>query len=387
MTAASVCLVAPLPRKDLVLSRLALCTSCSNSDDHSSSSSSSSLDHAREQLSVLRRLETTTYKPQDYYASVLDGDDEASIVVSRQGTVEYLYQVSDFGGFERRVVAYAMTNLLDRYLSTCPATARRVLCDKNRYQWVTLTCLYLTVKLLEPQNIGIESLPPLTNNVYTVQDFIDMESTILRELQWKVAHGPSGQEFVRMFLQYLPSSVSTSLATQLFHQSEYQLELAISDYELCTGSLDSELAMAALWNALEWTDAQELSKSEQFAFQGTVRRILCEACPQDIMAVPECDTYSEGQIVKLQSKLTTLVLGAYSSSRAARSIKGADTRSGIVHCDSDKRRSPVTIARKEALDGCRSSRLPHTLQGKHRQTVASNQDSIRSVTHAELLHV
>ena len=376
MTTTRPCLIAPQPRKDVVLQRLFSSTTDDRNDDDSSSSS----DHARDQLTVLRRLESTTYQPQDYYATLTEDDEECSIVVSRQATVEYLYQISDYGGFERHVVAYAMTNLLDRYLSSSShnnsAAARKTLCDKNHYQWVSLTCLYMAVKLLEPQNIGIDSLVPLTNHMYTVQDFCHMERTILRQLQWRVAHGPTSLDFTRLFLQHLPSHVSPPLATQLFHQSQYQLELAVADYELCTGNLSSDLAVAALWNALEWTnDVQEFSVSDQSAFQRTIKRVLLETSPQDCLdwnANTKC-LMEEERIPKIQSKVTNLVLDAYSSNRNANIVLIDSSRDGSA-IQEEKRGSPVTTV-KEALDSC---------GGKHR-TLRSDRESVRDVTQAELL--
>ena len=430
------CLVAPLPSKDLVLQRLFSAAG----DDGRSSSSITSSDQALDQLAVLRRLEATTYKPQDYYATVLqlatkcDSEEDchspqgreeplSRIVVSRQSTVEYLYRISDYGGFERHVVGYAMNNLLDRYFSSsCRSLggeeeyecidARRVLLsgDKNHYQLVALTCLYMAVKLLEPVNIGVASMVPLTNGLYSVEDFCEMERTILKQLQWRVAHGPTGTDFVRLLLQYLPGTVSSSLAAQIFHQSQYQLELAVSDYELCcccssdghSGGLVSDLAVAALWNALEWTEVEEFSLADQLAFRTTIRRILSETSPHrndsttfldhalgtdaaelTVDHLQERITLEEEATQQLQAKLTKLLMDAYASNQIMQDTKRRTTKS----TNSSGTGTVCSITAAQTLQrGCVSSSTPHRHHGKGKyRSMPLDPESVRDVTRTHLL--
>lgn len=416
-------MIAPLPSKDLVLQRLF------SAADNDGSNGSTSSDQAMDQLTVLRRLEATTYKPQDYYASVLqlatDRDSKedyhperqgrlSRIVVSRRTTVEYLYRISDYGGFERHVVAYAMNNLLDRYLSSAcrsvdgedddgHTVAHRVLLngEKNHYQLIALTCLYMAVKLLEPVNIGVASLVPLTNGLYSVEDFCEMERTILKQLKWRVAHGPTGTDFVRLFLQYLPCNVSPSLAAQIFHQSQYQLELAVSDYELCCcygrdrrgRGVVSDLAVAALWNALEWTEDGEFSLVDQSAFRTTVRKILSATSPRTL----ETNTADwaadhrheivalEDEITQqLQHQLTKLVLDAYASNQIVQATKTCTTKSTNPRgTETDRSIAAEQTPYRRCVSG---STLHHHHRGPTKyRTMPSDPESVRDVTQTDVL--
>jgi len=350
-------LVAPRPRQDLTLHRRFSTTDGANQDR--SDISTTSHVHDQEQLLVLRKLEVTTYQTQNYYASFKDDDDD--IVVSRSDTVTYLYHASDYGGFERQVVSYAVRHLLDRYLSTsCPGETRRALChDKGYYQLISLTCLYMAVKLLEPQNIGIESLVPLTNHVYSVTDFVKMERTILEALDWRVAHGPLGVEFVGIFLQYLPVNVSDRTSRQLFYQSQYQCELAVSEYQLCSGERpDSLVALAALWNALTWTNIQDFSLSDQTTFRANVKSLYEEASPfRNKNEVRENEHFDQ-QIIEIQSILAGLVHYAYSFNQTMQTNATKCHQHNPVDADKTfqpQRDSPVSTVRKETFDDCRSN--------------------------------
>ena len=433
------CLITPHLKKDLVLQRL-----FSGEGDDSDNSSSS--DQTLEQLSVLRRLEATTYKQHDYYATVLQVDSSrdnldrralqtqaqppcssSRITVSRSAMVEFLYRVSDYGGFERQVVAYAMNNLLDRYFSsTCSRAAHRrsedccwdchlgntaahraLLSDsQSYYQLVALTCLYMAVKLLEPANIGVASMVPLTNGLYSVEDFCEMERTILQELKWRVAHGPLGIDFVRIFLQHLPSSVSPSLAAQIFYQTQYQLELAVADYELCCcrnntagsgiGGPVSTVAVAALWNALEWTDVQEFSLEDQSLFRATVRRILletasrCDNAPsserfiavkvgaESLYLQQEVDL--EDETSQLQPKLAKLVLDAYAANRTVQQTMSGATKANSTGTTTER---PVAV---EQRHGCGTSSSLHHRHDRYKyRTLPLDPESVRDVTQTDLL--
>ncbi|CAB9528902.1 diatom-specific cyclin [Seminavis robusta] len=248
----------------------------------------------REQLETMRQLESSTYLAEHYFCY-----EQSCMTVSRCYTVEYLYQVVDYGGFQRDVVTYAMTHLLDRYLST-RSDISSLLTEQNPYQLISLTCLYMAVKLLEPNNIGIESLVALTNHVYSVQDFQDMESNILDALDWRVAHGPTPLAFVQHLLQLLPDH--QKLASALYPHVQYQLELAVSDYKLSCFHSDnhrpSQLAVAAIWNALEAIDVSVFSTHEKQRYQAHVERALGRRMDPELLR-------------RLQSTLRELMLAAY----------------------------------------------------------------------------
>lgn len=316
------CLVAPRPSTDTIAS-------------DRSTTSTSSIEDAREMLAIMRRLEVSGYFPPDY----LHDDEKADGARFRQRrqTVQYLYQIVDFGGFSRDVVHYSVCHILDRYLAT--ESGNEVLDDgnANQFQLTALTSLYMGVKLLEPLNIGVDSLVPLANGVYTREEFLKMEREILTALDWCVGQGPTPLAFVQLFLPLLPLPSTVNVNT-LYNHVQYQLELAVSEY-FVSRALPSDLAVVALWNALEACDMdlEDLSK-----------------CQQTVLSMLEYHDGSEEtelleiRIACLQSKLRDLLLATYSWTASSAAASSA------FHIKEDKLQegptstSPVTVVREEA---------------------------------------
>jgi len=280
-------------------------------------------------LKVMRRFESTTYTVRDY----LPQRSEVRFQ-QRRLTVQYLYQLVDFGGFRRDVVAYAMTHLMDRYLGT-PA-GQRALQDRKDYQLVALTCLYMAVKLLEPKNIGVDSLVPLANGVCSRDEFLNMERSILKTLNWRVGQGPTPLAFVQLLMPLLPNQINT---VALYNHVQYQLELGVSDYNIGCAK-PSAVAIAALWNGLENTG---LSLNDKANIQSTIFHALQYGDVQPFLL--------QYHLSNLQSKLRHLIQEAYSCTTSA-ATKSSNSSSSIKNSKTQKSgTSPVSTIRKELGGG------------------------------------
>lgn len=294
-----------------------------NRDQHPRFSTIPSPD-PRETLALMRRFESTTYTVHDYLPLRTERRSQ-----QRRLTVEYLYKAVDFGGFHRDVVAYAMGHLMDRFLATRCEGAQRALNNQNDYQLVALTCLYMAVKLLEIQNIGVDSLVPLANGYYSRDDFVAMEASILKALDYRVAHGPTPLAFAQLLMPLLHSHKINTVA--LFNHVQYQLELGVSDYNLAFAK-PSTVAIAALWNGLENTG---LALNEQACMKSTILHALgYDAIQQPLL---------EYHLCHLQTNLRYLIQAAYGFTTCCAATMAKSCGSSK---NSNTQKSPVSTIRK-----------------------------------------
>lgn len=137
-------------------------------------------------------------------------------------------------------------NYLDRFLDVYTGTV-----DKNLFQLLAMTCLYLSIKLNEYKHLlirestsSMDTILKLSRGFFSLQDMEKMEYEVLQRLQWHV-HPPTPQLFVKHFLFFL------SVAEHEVHDlAQFMVELSVMDYFFVSFK-PSEVAMAALLNAME----------------------------------------------------------------------------------------------------------------------------------------
>jgi len=112
-----------------------------------------------------------------------------------------------------------------------------------------MVTLNIAMKLNETHPLKLETLVELSSGCFTEENMITYEIFILRTLAWNV-HPPTALSFARKFVQFLPSSVSSSTKKDVVEISRFLLELAVCDYSLvvCPPSF---LAIAAILNAID----------------------------------------------------------------------------------------------------------------------------------------
>lgn len=137
------------------------------------------------------RQESTSYRTIDYLSdehqrSLEDGEylgvSSTSTVSSnssssiselwREKICEWSYQVIDHFDLCREIVGISI-HYLDRYLAT-----RTV--DKKLFQLTAMTCLFLAIKLYEPNRLSMKSMIELSRGFFTVEQMVAMEKSILR---------------------------------------------------------------------------------------------------------------------------------------------------------------------------------------------------------------
>jgi hypothetical protein len=140
------------------------------------------------------------------------------------------------------------TNYLDRCLAS---TATNVL-DKGKLQLLTMSCLYLAIKLNETCAIQIcgskstmDSMLHLARSRFSIEQMREVEYDVLQRLQWRM-HPPTPQ----IFIEYFAIILCPNNPGMLKDQALYLIELAALDYYFVTFK-PSEIALAALWNAMK----------------------------------------------------------------------------------------------------------------------------------------
>lgn len=108
---------------------------------------------AAESLSIMIKNEQTNYIKSDYlYSTVIDDIDTGRRITEndRIKIVDWCYSLIDHCEFNRETVAIAI-ELTDRYLSQASSSAStcRALQDRNHFQLVAMTALYIAIKTNE----------------------------------------------------------------------------------------------------------------------------------------------------------------------------------------------------------------------------------------------
>jgi lipoyl(octanoyl) transferase len=163
----------------------------------------------------------------------------------REKICEWAYQVVDHFDLNREVVSTAMSHL-DRFLGVYNGTV-----DKNLFQLLAMTCLYLSIKLNEYKHLlipgsksSMDTILQLSRGFFTLKEMEKMEYEVLQRLRWHV-HPPTAQLFVKHFLFFL--SVEEH---ELHDLAQFMIELSVMDYFFVSYK-PSEIAMAALLNSMD----------------------------------------------------------------------------------------------------------------------------------------
>lgn len=187
--------------------------------------SSLTLDDVVAVVTRMQRQESTAYRRSDYlsrndktrdYTNVVDG-------TWRQRIVEWMYGVVDHCSLRRDSVAVAT-----HYLDLC--VERGVIEDRQHFQLAAMTALQLAIKLYDSTVVQLNSLIKLGRGLFTEQDVIEMERTILKTLDWHV-HPPTSICYLRQFLKLLPSSISPVARYKIAEVTRFVSEISVCLYK------------------------------------------------------------------------------------------------------------------------------------------------------------
>jgi hypothetical protein len=208
--------------------------------------------------------------------------EEQAAVVHKEGTVtsqkgngindewrlkiaEWSYEVVDFFSFDREVVAIAL-NYIDRFMVCDNKSKTSKPVGKREYQLLTLTSLYLAIKLHgDPSDavsagkrLSLRVFVDLSQNRFTGADIEQMELNILESLRWRV-HPPMSITFVKCFLQFLPGWHTRDglphscqrMKCAIYERARYLTEISVCTSEFCFRFKPSLIAYAAILAAMD----------------------------------------------------------------------------------------------------------------------------------------
>jgi len=234
-----------------------------------------------ETLYFMMEQECTTYSTCDY---LHDEDDDGSFSddsncstsatihdrqfsskgkitpADRLQVTDWCYAIVERCQFQRETVAFAM-NIVDRFMSnprrsTSMSRSQEVdaLYDRVEYQLVTVTALYISIKLNEQTTFGSQDFTAASRGTYSLEDIEGMELKILHSLSWRLCPPTSLQVGNQILSLMLAGEASIKLepGTLDLLQKEvaFQTENAVRDYYFVTHR-PSTIAAAAIINAIE----------------------------------------------------------------------------------------------------------------------------------------
>lgn len=156
-----------------------------------------------------------------------------------------LLVVVDHFDLPRELVSICM-NIVDRYLFKYMVSPEAPTMNKQHFQLLTLTALYLTIKLDGQAFLSIHSMMHLGRGLIGREQIVHMEQDILFRLDWYV-HPPTPFVFLRHYLLLLQGEERHHNIQEL---AMFYLELSVLDYEFVAYP-PSQTAMAAILNAIQ----------------------------------------------------------------------------------------------------------------------------------------
>ncbi len=220
-----------------------------------------------ESLATMIQKERSVYRSCDYLNGIL-GVQGVINEEDRTKMVDWCYSVVDACQLERETVAMAM-DLVDRFLSNKSSTAAMdVRRDRFQFQLLTITALYVSIKITMKVALGSDFFASISRELYPVQEIEAMELILLTELSWYIS-APTCVQMARHILILVSIHAHVTFEqtkwAEILDEVEYQAELAVRDYYFVT-QRPSTVAMAAILNIVD-----RFGKHESQAF---VRAIL-----------------------------------------------------------------------------------------------------------------
>ena len=207
-----------------------------------------------ESLTVMMEKERSVYKSSDYLNGTIglrgfiDEEDRTKMV-------EWCYSVVDICQLEREAVAMAM-EMVDRFLSrkASSSVAMDVLRDRIQFQLLTMTALYISIKISTKIALGSEFFSMVSRGMYPIKEIEAMEMTLLQELSWCIS-APTCVQTAHHILSLMSTHVTFDEKTwaTILNEIEYQAEYAVRDYYFVT-QRPSTVALAAILNAFDRFD-------------------------------------------------------------------------------------------------------------------------------------
>lgn len=156
----------------------------------------------------------------------------------REKIVEWCYQVVDHCELGRDVVSYAMS-YFDRIVPHYGINDTIV-------QLVSMTCLYLAIKVHCPKKISVQSMVSLSRGSFRDDQVVKMERIILQGLNWHL-NPATPHLFLEIFFE---TSQEDPAMNEIKDSATYLLELAVCD-SFFVNKKPSSISRAAILAAMD----------------------------------------------------------------------------------------------------------------------------------------
>ena len=271
---------------------------------------SSTLEDVVDVVIQMQRQEATAYRRNDYLSPTNGLHDFSNVVDGtwRQRIVEWMYGVVDHCSLRRDSVAVAT-----HYLDIC--VERGVIENRQHFQLAAMTALQLAIKLYDSTVVQLSSLIKLGRGLFTEQDVIDMERTILKTLKWQV-HPPTSICFLRQFLRLLPSTISPVARYKIAEVTRFVSEISVCLYKFvdAPSSIVAYAGMLIAMDRIEEPTLPSWQRQEIFHAMATlcnmdlasleIQKIVTllrtslekNVCLQDLMVTIDAQCRAEGHM-------------------------------------------------------------------------------------------
>lgn len=129
---------------------------------------------------------------------------------------------------------------------------------RDDFQLYAMTCLYLTIKLMEPypRKLGLAALVDMSRGFYTEEDIAETEIKIAMALKWHL-HPPTASSFCREFFNCFPDSISTPVSMlDVRTRCAAVVEMAVSN-SFFVGYKPSLLGLACVLHVLRLSNVPD----------------------------------------------------------------------------------------------------------------------------------
>ncbi|KAL7473065.1 hypothetical protein ACHAXS_013446 [Conticribra weissflogii] len=162
----------------------------------------------------------------------------------REKICEWQYQVVDRYDLDREIVGIS-TFYLDRYL--CMFFA-----DEDLFQLLSMTCLYLAIKIHSPIKLSIGCMARLGRGFISVAHITEMEICVMQALGWYL-YPPTPIAFLDNFFPIISQDLgenNRSDFVDVYEFSRFLAELSVCAYPF-VAAMPSSIAIAAILFSIE----------------------------------------------------------------------------------------------------------------------------------------
>lgn len=138
--------------------------------------------------------------------------------------------------------------------------------DCTAFKLASITSLYLAVKVHNQKPFSAKSLASLTRGEFSVEDITQMETMLLKALDWQLCP-PIAASFCGYFNVLLQPHIKSSVRRTILQRSCFFSELGVMDFSLTmSGVNQSEIALAAILNSMSGVSSDLFSNVDKNEF-------------------------------------------------------------------------------------------------------------------------